>query len=60
MKIILSVTAVNQEKSFAMTDSKHYVPIVNLSTQYNINYYKNWNWVWKEQLNWININKKLQ
>ena len=44
--------------TFAMTDTKLYVPVATLSTQNNANCCKKANQVLKEQLTGININQE--
>ena len=48
----------NQVLTFAITDTKLYVPVVTLSTQDMWNNSNNWNQVLKEQSAGINIDRK--
>ena len=48
------------ETKLSMTDTKHYVPVVTLSTQDKSKLLEQSNMVFKEQLTGINIDQKCQ
>ena len=55
---IIVVPFNNQVPTFAITDTKVYVPAVTLSTQHKVKLFSNWNQVSIEQLTGKNINQK--
>ena len=56
--VILSGAVANQAATFAITDTKIYIPVVTLSSQNNAKLCNNWNQVLKEGLTGININQQ--
>ena len=53
------ISEVHRVTTFIITDNKHYVPVVTLSSGDNENYYNNQNQVLKEQLTGINVYQKI-
>ena len=53
--IIVAGTAINQNLTFQIHDTKFYAPVVTLSTEEILKLLKNWNLVLKEQVIGINI-----
>ena len=58
--VIVSNATANQETTFAIPDTKLYVPVVTLSTQDNAKLLEQLNQLLKEQLIGTNINQKYQ
>ena len=53
------ISEIHRVTTFIITDNKHYVPVVTLSSGDNENYYNNQNQVLKEQLTGINVYQKI-
>ena len=49
---LVAGTAANQEPKLKLTDTKLYVPVVTLSTQYNIKLLKKLESDFKRKINW--------
>ena len=56
--VIVSAAVANEAATFAVTDTKLYVPVVTLSTEDNSKLLRQLKQVLKEQLTGININQK--
>ena len=58
--VIIFSAAANQSATFAVTDTKRYVPVVTLSTQNNVKLLDKLKSGFIRRKTWININQKQQ
>ena len=56
---LVAGTAANQEPKLKLTDTKLYVPVVTLSTQYNIKLLKKLESDFKKKVNWNKYQSKI-
>ena len=57
--LLVTGTAVNQEPTFTITDTKLYIPVVNLSTQDNIKLLKQLQSGFEITINWNKYHSKI-
>ena len=56
--IVSTAAAANQDATFAITDTKHYVPVVTLSNQDKVKLLDQWKSSFKTTFNWNKYQSK--